>query len=118
MSGKTSKAKGKRGELECAAEFRAYFSCNARRGVQYHGGADSPDVITDIPGLHIEAKRTERLSLYSAKEQSSKDAGEDVPVVWHKANRKKSLFACYMEDLPRLVVLLYHTMKHRNSGLE
>ena len=39
-----SRTKGKRGELELAKALRLY-GYDARRGQQYHGGADSPDVI-------------------------------------------------------------------------
>ena len=39
--GKTSREKGKRGEREVAGLLRSY-GYDARRGVQYHGGEDSP----------------------------------------------------------------------------
>jgi Holliday junction resolvase len=43
--GRKSREKGKRGELELAAELRRLFGIEARRGVQYCGGGDSPDVV-------------------------------------------------------------------------
>lgn len=82
--GKASREKGKRGERELASRLR-WFGYNARRGVQYHGGADSPDVV-GLPGIHIEVKRTERLDLYGALSQSKGDAGNDMPVVMHRRN--------------------------------
>ena len=66
--GKASRDKGKRGERE-VAEFLRDHGIPARRGVQYAGGADSPDVI-GFEGVHIEVKRTEALRLYPALEQA------------------------------------------------
>ena len=80
-----SRAKGCRGEIEVAKLFRSYGFPEARRGQQYHGGPDSPDVV-GVPGLHIEVKRTERLNLYDALAQAKRDAGEDLPVVIHRKN--------------------------------
>ena len=101
-----SRNKGKRGELELAAELRRLFGVDARRGVQYHGGADSPDVVTDLPGIHIEVKRTERLSLYPAMNQAVNDAGDKVPVVCHRANRQEWVAIIRLNDLPKLAALL------------
>jgi len=101
-----SRNKGKRGELELAAELRRLFGVDARRGVQYHGGADSPDVVADLPGIHIEVKRTERLSLYPAMEQAAADAGDKVPIVCHRANRKDWVAIIRLNDLPKLAALL------------
>jgi len=82
--GKTSREKGKRGEREVASFLREY-GYDARRGVQYHGGKDSPDVV-GLPGIHIEVKRTERLHLWDALAQAKADAGDNIPVVFHRAN--------------------------------
>lgn len=82
--GKMSRDKGKRGERELALKLREY-GYDTRRGVQYHGGPESPDVI-GLPGIHIECKRTERLNLYDALAQAKHDAGRDMPVVMHRRN--------------------------------
>lgn len=83
--GKMSRDKGKRGERELAGILRGY-GFDAKRGAQYHGGPDSPDV-TGLPGVHIEVKRTEKLSLYDALAQSRADSGpEEMPVVIHRRN--------------------------------
>jgi hypothetical protein len=100
--GRKSKSKGKRGELELAAELRRLFGVTARRGVQYQGGTDSPDVITDLPGIHIEVKRCERLSLYPAMAQAVNDAEGKIPVVCHRQNGKKWLAVVRLDDLPKL----------------
>ena len=69
-----SRNKGKVGELEWAKECRKH-GYEARRGQQHAGGADSPDVVTDIPGIHFEVKRVETLRLYDALDQAKRDAG-------------------------------------------
>jgi Holliday junction resolvase len=107
MSGKKSRDKGCRGERELAAELRRLFDIEARRGVQYHGGEDSPDVVADLPGVHIEVKRTERLGLYPAMKQAAADAGADkVPVVCHRANHQDWVAIVRLNDLPKLVSAL------------
>ena len=58
---KNSRDKGARGERELAAELHRLFGVTARRGVQYQGGTDSPDVVSDFDEIHFEVKRTERL---------------------------------------------------------
>jgi len=75
----------------------------ARRGVQFRGSPDSPDVIADIPGIHIECKRTERFRLYEALEQAVKDAGANVPVVLHRQNRQPWVAVIRLDDLPTLI---------------
>ena len=82
--GKTSREKGKRGEREVAAFLRSE-GYDAHRGVQYHGGPESPDVV-GLPRIHIEVKRTERFDLYGALSQSKGDAGDNMPIVVHRKN--------------------------------
>ena len=83
--GRMSREKGKRGEREFAAVCRAN-GYDGKRGVQYHGGPDSPDV-TGLPGIHLEVKRTERLELYGAMAQAVADAGpNELPAVAHRRN--------------------------------
>ena len=106
MGGK-SRTKGKGGERELAAELTRLLGCAARRGVQYSGGPDSPDVVIDIPGLHIECKRKERLSLYAALDQAERDAGEQkLPVVMHRSNRRPWVAIVRLDDLMTLAKTL------------
>ena len=80
--------KGKRGEREVAALLREY-GFEARRGQQFSGGGDSPDVVHNIPGVHIEVKLTEAFKLWDALEQAKADQRPgDLPVVFHRKNRK------------------------------
>lgn len=96
---KNSRRRGKDGELELARRLRELGFEDARRGVQYHGGADSPDVV-GLPGVHIECKRVERLNVNDAMVQSVRDAGDcgDVPVVMHRKNWCPWLVTMRLED--------------------
>jgi len=84
---KNSRTKGAVGEREWRDRLRdAGFA--ARRGQQHAGGPESPDVICDdLPGIHFEVKRVERLNLHDAMEQSIHDAGKKIPTVAHRRNR-------------------------------
>jgi hypothetical protein len=105
-----SRNKGKRGEREAAAEIRRLFGVEARRGCQYQGTDDSPDIRTAIHDVHFEVKRVESFRLYDAVERAAADAGARVPVVLHKVNRKPWLAIVPLEHLPRLAVQLYLTL--------
>ncbi|WP_406613415.1 hypothetical protein [Candidatus Caldatribacterium sp.] len=92
-----AKRKGKRGELEFATLCRA-FGFPARRGQQYRGGPDSPDVL-GLPFLHVEVKRRERLNLDEAMEQSVREAAKgEIPVVAHRKNRRGWLITLRVAD--------------------
>ena len=82
-----SRTKGAVGEREFAKLLRKH-GYEAERGCQHSGGKDSPDVKTNMKGIHWEVKRTERLHLHDAIEQSQRDAGEDeMAVVAYRKNR-------------------------------
>ena len=95
-----SKAKGKRAELEIAALLREY-GYDAQRGVQYHGGTDSPDV-RGLPGVHIEVKHVERLNIVEAMAQADRDCGENMPAVFHRRNRTPWLVTLHFNDFMNL----------------
>jgi Holliday junction resolvase len=100
---KNSRAKGIRGELEVAALLKEW-GYEARRGQQYSGGGDSPDVVHNLPGFHIEVKRVEALNLYGALEQAKGDAKlSDAPVVFHKKNRKDWVVILGAEDFLQIL---------------
>ena len=108
--GAKSRRKGVRGELEAAAEIRRLFRTEARRGRQFQGTDESPDVLAEIPNVHFEVKRVEALRLYDALAQAAEDAGDGVPVVLHRANRRPWVALMRLDDLPRLAVQLYLTL--------
>lgn len=113
--------KGKVGEREAASFLRDQgFDC--RRGVQYCGGPDSPDVV-GIPDTHVEVKRTERLSLRDAVAQAEGDCGGQPWVILHRWNNGKWLAIitaeeyCRLkrEDLP-MPVTINQTPHHENQS--
>ncbi|HHM12838.1 MAG TPA: hypothetical protein ENJ16_04740 [Planctomycetaceae bacterium] len=108
--GRLSVEKGKRGEREAAAAIRRLFATEARRGRQYHGREEAPDILTGIAGVHFEVKRTEALHLYHAIEQAAADAGKNVPVVLHRRNKRPWVAIVRLDDLPDLAVQLYLTL--------
>lgn len=95
-----SRRKGADGERELAKILREY-GYDARRGQQYKGGADSPDV-TGIPGYHIECKRVQALNMEVAMAQSIRDAGEDTPLVVWRKDRGKWQVNMLLEDFIEL----------------
>lgn len=86
--GAMSRTKGKVGEREVAALLRE-FGFTARRGQQFAGGGDSPDVVHSMEGFHAEVKRTERFALWDALAQANADKKptEDA-LIFHRANQK------------------------------
>jgi Holliday junction resolvase len=97
-----SRNKGKVGERE-AAELLRNYGFDARRGVQFQGGPDSPDVV-GLPGHHIEVKRCEALSVYTALEQATADRAEGlVPVVLHRRNNRQWIAVLNATDYLMLV---------------
>jgi len=98
-----SREKGKRGEIEGAHFLTRLLKIPIRRGQQYRGGEDSPDLL-GTGSIHFEVKRQERLNLDRALEQAARDAStSDVPCVLHRCNRKKWKFSFYGDDLLRFV---------------
>ena len=99
-----SKAKGARGEREWRDFLREHGFSDARRGRQYKGTPDSPDVeCRSLIQFHFEVKRVEALHLGNAVKKAREDAGARVPVVAHKKNRKPWLVTMLAEDWIELV---------------
>lgn len=101
--GRFSRDKGVRGERELAIKLRELGITGAFRSRQYCGSASSADLL-GIPDVHAEVKRCERLSIYSAYEQSARDAAgtADVPTVFHRKNGKQWLVILSLEDWAEL----------------
>jgi Holliday junction resolvase len=98
-----SRNKGKRGERAWRDELRANGYA-ARRGQQFSGSPDSPDVICDaLASLHFEVKCVERLNIEDAMAQARRDAGVKTPVVAHKRNHRRWLVTLDAEDFFRLL---------------
>jgi len=81
-----SRNKGKRGERQWRDELREN-GYPARRGQQFSGSPDSPDVICEgLPWAHFEVKLVEHLNLSTAMEQARRDAGGKATFVAHRKN--------------------------------
>ena len=115
--GRASREKGKRGEREAAAELGAILGVDARRGVQYQGGPDSPDVVLPGVPIHVEAKRTERLLLWAAVDQAKAEAGAgETPIVWHKPNRRDSVVIVETSRLYDLAVAIVEARRKADDA--
>lgn len=98
-----SRRKGAVGEREIAKYLRDHGFTEARRGQQFKGGADSPDVV-GLTGFHIEVKRAERLDLNAAMEQSIRDCGEnETPIVVHRRNNDYWKVTMRLDDFMEVI---------------
>ena len=97
-----SRDKGARGERDAAQAWSSVIGGQARRGQQFSGSPESPDVVIDSPRIHLEVKRTERGNLYSWLDQAIADAGEKIPVVLHRRNRREWVLVVRLSDVPGL----------------
>lgn len=98
-----SKQKGKRGELEFV-HFLKKHGIDARRGQQYKGTSDSPDIISDLKHIHWEVKRTEKLQLYKYLKQATDDAGMyEIPVVAYRKNKEDWICILSAKDFLELL---------------
>ena len=98
-----SKQKGARAERDWAKTLRdAGFP--ARRGCQYAGGPDSPDVVCESLPFHWEVKHVEKLNIWNAIEQCNEDAGEgETPVVVFKKNHKNWQICIDAQDFLNII---------------
>lgn len=103
--GKSSKARGKRGELNLVHALRHAGFPEVRRTAQYCGKAGTSDV-TGLNGIHVEAKNVERLNIWEAllqsKRDSEADGNGDIPAVFFKRNRTGWYVAVPLSDFVRL----------------
>lgn len=107
-----SRAKGARFERQLAKTLQKY-GYKAERGCQHSGGKDSPDVKTNMRGIHIEAKAVERLNIWDALEQSKRDSGEDEKaVVMFKRNRSDIYVAMPLDEWMELYKAWERSLNH------
>lgn len=99
--GKASREKGKRFERSLASRFREY-GYNARRTAQYCGSTGDASDVVGLPGIHVEAKHVEKMSLYEWMAQAIRDAEAggkgNLPAVFHKKNNADILVTMRFED--------------------
>ena len=98
-----SNLKGKTFERWVARYLRESGHKDARRGQQYKGGADSPDVV-GLDGFHVECKNTEQWNAYKFMEQSIRDAADgEKPIVIAKKNRHEPLVIMRLDDFMEVI---------------
>lgn len=104
-----SRTKGKTGELEFAAVLKAK-KLDGRRGQQFSGGKDSPDVVcSSLTGVHFEVKRVQAGNPYKWLAQAIKDCQyevglQNIPVVAHRKNRHDWIAIVPMDVLLDLLI--------------
>jgi Holliday junction resolvase len=96
-----SRTKGVRGEIEWRDWLRDRGCAEARRGQQFSGSAESPDVVGGWCGTHAEVKRVESLNIHKAMQQACDDCGGAVPYVAHRRNKGKWLITILADDVEK-----------------
>ena len=97
-----SKAKGARGERMFRDLCREHGWSGVRRTQQYCGNTGDAADVVGLPGIHVEVKNVERLSLTDAMAQSVHDTAEEgkgnLPIVASKKNRQGWIISMRAED--------------------
>jgi hypothetical protein len=107
-----SKAKGGRGEREFAQWLRENLKVSARRGCQFSGSPDSPDVVCDL-GIHFEVKRTNRINIYDAISQAETDAKKTKPaIVAHRRDRGEWLLIMKANDILKIAEIVLRDLSN------
>ncbi len=102
-----SRSKGVRGENELCKTLQS-MGYRARRTASLQAGnygMGDPDVeIVELPLLHVECKRVERINIEKSMKQSENDALKRMalPVVMHRTNGADWLVTVRLEKLHRL----------------
>jgi hypothetical protein len=105
--------KGKRGEREARDVLNAIFGTHCRRGQQFCGRPDSPDIANFIPEIHLEVKNVKNLQLKASLQQAKTDSGEhEIPIVmWKRPNSSEWFWIVPIEAMPKLAALLHQQIK-------
>jgi Holliday junction resolvase len=112
-----SRAKGAAGERELA-QVLCDLGYHARRTQQYCGKAGDADLlVAEMPLVHIEAKRVQRLNIDQAMAQAVEDSSKTMatPTVWHRKNNCEWLVTVRLRDLERFAEQIVAAMKERHQ---
>lgn len=102
-----SRQKGKRGELELCHTLRELFGWVAERSVQHCGNAgDSDLIVRNLPKMFVECKRVEQLNLSKAMDLARQQAGQKVPVIFHRRDREEWMASVPLDRLMELAVMM------------
>ena len=105
--GKLSREKGKRGEREVVALLKSR-GFEARRGQQFRGGGDSPDVIHGMTGFFIEVKLKQQLNLFDVLDQAEDEKPDaEVALIFHRKDKKRWLVTLDAGDFLDTIKELY-----------
>lgn len=110
-----SREKGARGEREVVTiATDCGLRAERQANLQASGQGDHSDVaLLDIPTLHLEVKRDERMSVDTMLRQAEKDAGLRVPVVIWRRNKRKWRADVPLEDYFKLLRVELDARDHR-----
>jgi len=97
-----SRSKGKRAELAFASFLREH-GFDARRGQQFSGSPDSPDIVSESFPYHCEVKMVQNLNLQDACAQAEGDCGKKPWVVAHRRNHSPWLITLRAEEFMKLL---------------
>jgi Holliday junction resolvase len=105
--GKLSRNKGKVGEREVVNLIKKH-GFEARRGQQFKGTKDSPDVIHDMDGFYVEVKRRQAFNIYDTlvKADAEKPEGT-VSVVFHRKDNRKWLVSMDADEFLAIIKELF-----------
>jgi hypothetical protein len=102
-----SRQKGKRGELAFVKVLKG-MGYNARRGQQFKGGADSPDIVCpDLPGIHFEVKFGDVVVFGNAAMDKALEQAATEAITTSKMPTSTGTIAGYKS--PRPVVAFHNT---------
>jgi len=103
-----AREKGKRGEREWSKTLNSLLpGSNARRGRQYKGTAESPDVISDLP-IHWEVKRRQSFNVHRAVSACRDECSVNRwPAVAHRKDNERWLVSMDAEDFARILKIAF-----------
>ena len=104
--GRLARKNGQKGELEVRNLLVAH-GFQAQRGQQFKGTKDSPDVIHNMEGFHIEVKLRSTASLVKWLEQAATEAPDLDPLVFYRSSGKPWTVTLYADDFLKLMDQLY-----------
>lgn len=111
--GMKSRRKGCNAERAVAEILRALDFPAARRGRQYSGSPESPDVV-GIDGAHLEIKHRQAGNVAKWLDECADDAGPElVPMLVHRSDRTTWKLTLYLGDIWRLYELLHAAQVQR-----
>ena len=107
-----AKNKGAEGEREAASFLNSLLPwMDAKRGRQFSGGEDSPDVTHNCPFIHIEVKRVEKPTFNAWAKQLTKDQGKRIGIIMYRCNRGEWWFCVRGTEVIALINKLQGFLK-------